>query len=294
MRPRTGLNISLALILGLFTGCGLAFFLDYLDNSIKTQEEIEEYIGLPFLGHVPTIKAKGKDKLAKDIFTHTDPKSTVAEAFKSIRTGIVFSSSREPLKSILITSAGPVEGKTTVAINLAITLAHGDSRVLLVDSDMRRSCIHKALGLDDSSGLSNYLAAQTDFDSIVQKTDVENLSAVACGPRPPNPAELLGSPKLEEFIAEAKDRFDRIIFDSPPVMVVTDGLVLAKAVDGVIQVIQFGKTSRDIVERDKQKLQDSRTKIIGAVLNNVDIEREGYYYPYYYHYYRQEEEGKRR
>ncbi len=290
VRPKKKLNIILAAILGLFGGVGLAFFIDYLDNTVKTKEDIEKYIGLPFLGHIPVIKIKKKEEpITKHIFTHKEQKSFVSEAFRTLRANVLFSAVTKQLKTILITSSGPSEGKTTVSTNLAITLSQGGEKVLLVDADMRKPVLHRVFKINSDMGISSYLAGDYSLKDIVIKTNVDNLSVVVCGKIPPNPNELLGLERMGEFIEEAKKRFDRIIFDTPPVGGISDGLILSKKVDGVLMVVEYAKLSRDAILLGKEKLQEIGSEIGGVILNNVDIEKEGsrfhpYYYYSYYHY----------
>jgi succinoglycan biosynthesis transport protein ExoP len=285
--PNKGLNLILSLTSGLILGCGLAFFFEYWDNTFKAEEDVEGYLGLLFLGHIPTIRPRGRKKKAeKNIFVHTYPKSAACEAFRNIRTGIDFSHSSNPVKTILISSAGPQEGKTLIAVNLAISMAQADNKVLLVDTDMRRSTMHRILKLNNYFGLSDYFKGESELGKLVQDTFIENLKCICCGPSPSNPSELLGSIKMKELIEAVRNSFDKIIFDSPPVLSVTDSLVLGKAMDGVIQVVRFGKYPRDMIYQAKQRLQEMEIKVIGVVLNDIDIERSGrYYYPYYYRYY---------
>jgi len=288
IRPNKRLNLMLSLSSGLILGCGLAFFFEYWDDTFKNEEDVEGYLGLAFLGHVPTIKPRGrsKKKEGKDIFVYTHPKSIAAEAFRNIRTGIDFSHSSNPVKTILISSAGPQEGKTLVAVNSAITMAQASNRVLLVDTDMRRPSIHKILKLKSYLGLSTYFKNGTEPERIIQETFIENLKCICCGPLPSNPSELLGSPKMKELVEYVEANFDRIIFDSPPVFSVTDSLVLGRTLDGMIQVVRFGKYPKEMIHRATQRFQEMNIKIIGVVLNDIDIERGGrYYYPYYYRYY---------
>jgi capsular exopolysaccharide synthesis family protein len=296
--PNKKLNLILSLASGLILGCSLAFFFEYWDNTFKTEEDIERYLGLPFLGHIPTIRIRraGK-KVEKNIFLHTHPKSIAAEAFRNVRTGIHYVHSSGPVKTIMVTSAGPEEGKTLVAVNLAISMVQAGSRVLLVDTDMRRPAVHRILKLKNSFGISSYLQGESELGKIVQETFIENLGCVTCGPLPSNPSELLGSNRMEEFVEVVRERFDRVIFDTPPIISVADSLILGKLVDGAVQVVRFSKYPRDMVFRAKQRLQEMEIKIIGVVLNDIDIERSGrYYYPYYYRYYRKgyyQEEGKK-
>jgi capsular exopolysaccharide synthesis family protein len=296
-KPRIKLNIALAMVMGLTLGVGLAFFQEYLDNTVKTPEDIERYIQLPFLGFIPSSRAEAKGPIETDLISYYNPKSTIAEAYRSIRTGITFSSAVDkdkPVKSILVTSAGPQEGKTTNLINLGITMSGAGDRVLLVDSDMRRPRIHKTFKLDNTLGLTNFLVGNADLDTVVKKTEIPNLSVVTCGPIPPNPAELIGSEKMKEFIKLSRERFDRILFDSPPIIAVTDAVILATMVDGVIQIIQCERTACDIILNGKQKLMDVNARILGTLLNDVHVEKGGYYYYHYYHYYYYGDKGEKK
>ncbi|NQU73891.1 MAG: polysaccharide biosynthesis tyrosine autokinase [Candidatus Omnitrophica bacterium] len=282
--PKRVRGILMAGILGLLMGFALVYLLDYLDNTIRSQEDIEKYINLPYLGHIPSVKSRTHDEYSKRIIVQADPESSLAEALKNIRTGIVFSAPPERLRSILITSTIPSEGKTLVSVNLATTIALDGNKVLLVDSDMRRPTIHNTFKLDNATGLSNYLTGSVSVDLVISKTSVENLSFVSAGPTPPNPSGLLGSFKMEEFIKEARTRFDRVVIDGPPLIGVSDALILSKLVDGTLLVIRFGTASRDVIARAKQCLQEVGTNIIGVTLNDVDIEKEAYYSRYYHYY----------
>ncbi|MDD5617669.1 MAG: polysaccharide biosynthesis tyrosine autokinase [Candidatus Omnitrophica bacterium] len=277
-------GIIMAGLVGLFMGLGLVYILDYLDNTIRSQEDVEKYIKLPYLGHVPAVKDKSKGEYEKRIIIQADPESSLAEAFKNIRTGIVFSAPPETLKAILVTSTIPSEGKTFVSVNLAATIAMDGNNTLLVDSDMRRPTIHNTFKTDNSTGLSNYLTGSISLDLIINKTFIENLSFVSAGATPPNPSGLLGSFKMEEFIKAAKNRFDRIIIDGPPLIGVSDGIILSKLVDGTLLTIRFGTASMDVIVRAKQCLQEVGTNIVGVILNDVDIEKEAYYSKYYHYY----------
>lgn len=282
--PKRMQGILRAGLLGLLMGLGLVYILDYLDNTIRSQEDVEKYIKLPYLGHIPAIKDKSKGEYEKRIIVHADPESQMAEAFKNIRTGIVFSAPPETLKSILVTSTIPSEGKTFVSVNLATTIALDGNKVLLIDSDMRRPTIHNTFKLDNSTGLSNYLTGNIPLDVLINDTFIENLNFINAGPTPPNPSGLLGSFKMDELIKEAKKKFDRVIIDGPPLIGVSDGIILSKLTEGTLLVIRFGTASRDIVGKAKQCLQELNTNIIGVVLNDLDIEKEAYYSKYYHYY----------
>jgi capsular exopolysaccharide synthesis family protein len=283
--PRKGLLIFLGVMLGAVGGMGVAFLLEYMDDSVRTQEDLEATLGLPLLGYVPRMEGRRSDLARRDLVSHREPKSTISEFFRTIRTGILYSSNGD-LKSLMVTSAGPKEGKTTNAINLAITLAAGGSRVLLVDGDLRRARIHQAFGVPNEKGLSDLLTGGGRLEDLVQETDVENLHLLTSGPLPPNPAEILGTPAMRGFLEEASEAYDRVILDTPPVVAVTDACILASSVDGVIQVVASSKTSRKVLERGKSQLQSVGARLLGVILNDVRVKRSGYDSYYYAGYYR--------
>lgn len=290
--PKRMKNFILATVMALFVGCGLAIFIDNLDNTVKTQEDVERHIRLPYLGYVPLMKEKKVDKKeVREQVLLVDPnehKSPLMEALRNIRTSIIFSSPPGALKSILITSAIPQEGKSTISTNLAIAIAADGTRTLLIDGDMRRPTLHKILGVTNLLGLSNYLTSKMPLDDIIQETKFQNLKFISCGPIPPNPSELFGSYRMKELLEEAKAKFDRVLFDGAPIFGISDSVVLAKMLDGVMQVVRFGKISWEMVNKSKNRLQNLGVKITGVIINGVDIRKESYYYKYYdytYHKY---------
>jgi capsular exopolysaccharide synthesis family protein len=260
------------------------YLLDYLDNTIRSQEDVEKYIKLPYLGHVPSVKDKSKDEYEKRVVVYSAPESSLAEAFKNIRTGIVFSAPPENLKVILVTSTIPSEGKTLVSVNLAATTALDGNKVLLIDADMRRPTIHNTFKVENTVGLSNYLTRDVPLENVMNKTFIDNLTFINAGPTPPNPSGLLSSFRMEQLLKEAKEKFDRIVIDAPPLVGVSDSLILSKLVSGTLLVIRFGTASRDVIARAKQCLQEVNSNIIGVVLNDVNIEKEVYYSKYYHYY----------
>jgi len=289
IRPKKAQNIILACFLGVLTGFGIAFLLEYLDSTIKTAEDIELYVKLPFLGYVPSLK-KGMIKDA-DLICYSQQASTIAEAFRSIRTSIIFSSPEDrPLKTILMTSTFPEEGKTTNAINLGIVFAQKNEQVIIVEADMRKHRIAKSFDLDNKEGLSSYLAGPADYSTIIKKTPIQNLSLIPSGPTPPNPAELLTSNKIKLLFTELKNKFDRIIIDAPPVLTVADAAILANIADGVVEVVRSGKINLDPILRGKQRLLEAKAHILGVILNDVEVKKNDSYY--YYHYYYREEGNK--
>lgn len=290
IKPNLKLNMILAVIVGLVMGTGLGFFVDYLDTTIKTPFDIKETLQAHFLGAVPDIEEK--DAIKKDKITHFEPKSPISESYRTIRTEILQSiPPEEKLKAILITSAEPLAGKTLTLVNLGIVLVQNGSRVLLVDSDLRKPQIHRIFNLKRRDGLVEYLTGPTDLNSIVKDTEIEDLKVVTSGEVPRNPAEIMGSGRMEEFIVEAKDKFDFILFDSPPIASVTDGVILADRVDASIQVVRSGKALVPIVLRVKEQLTHTKAKMLGVILNDLKIYHGDYYYRYYHYY---GEEAKRR
>lgn len=224
------------------------------------------------------------------LFPVENPHSAISEAFRTLRTNIQFANLDKPLKKILVTSSGPGEGKTTTVINLAVSLAQGGQETLIVDTDLRKPSVHKAFELEAAPGLTNWLVGQEDSLQIIRPTKIPHLSLISSGPLPPNPAELLSSKRMQAFGDKIKDKFDVILFDSPPVLSVTDSSVLSTLVDGVVFVIKSGSYQRRMIIQSKEQLASVKANILGAVLNCVDLSRDRYYHYYYYYYYRHEEE----
>lgn len=303
--PRRTLSVVLAFALSLMVGLGIAFFLEYLDNTVKTAEDVTRYTQLPALGVIPTIgsssslkrmPAKGADQaalgdgspassaLSSQLMT-LDNQSTVAEAYRALRTSLLLSSAGHPPKTVLVTSGRPGEGKTTTAVNTAISLAQLGASVLLIDCDLRRPKVHKVFGVNHLHGLSTYLSRDVEIDTLVQSLPIPNLSLLPCGPIPPNPAELISSERMREMLEMLTQRYDHIVIDSPPLINVTDPVILSTMVDGVIMVVHAGKSTRDVIRRASQELTGVGAKVFGVVLNNVNLQREGYDEYYYQRYY---------
>jgi len=284
IRPSTTKNLALAVLLGLLGGVALAFAAEYLDTSITSQEQVEERLGITFLGIIPSIE-RNKEGAPQDLFVHTNPKSAVAECLRAVRTNLLFMSPDKPLRTILVTSSGPQEGKTTTATSLAITMAGSGNRVLLVDADMRRPRVHRIFGEDNSVGLSSLILGEGRLDETVRETVIPNLHVLPCGPVPPNPAELLHTAAFQRLLGEMAARFDRVIVDSPPVGVVADAVVMATHVDGTLLVLKAGRTSREVARQAVRQLRDVNAPIFGAVLNDLDLQNQRYgQYAYYYQY----------
>ena len=224
-------------------------------------------------------------------------KSPISEAIRTLRTNIKFSSMDKPLKTILVTGPIPEVGKSSISINLALTIAQNKEKVVVIDADLRKPTLHKIFGQDAKTGLANILIGDKKLKDVLKNlTNIDsNLYFIPSGPIPPNPSELLGSNKMKELLKELKNEFDTILIDSPPVVVVTDALVLANEVDGVIMVLNFGEVTRETAKQAKQLLEKVNANILGVVLNKIDMEKEGHYYPYnYYYYYGDETKKKKR
>lgn len=289
VKPKKSLNILLGIIVGLFGGVGLAFFFEYLDNTIKSPDEVETRLGVPVLGIVPLFESRGKN-IEKIILE--EPQSAFAESYKTLRTAILLSSAIKPPQNILITSMGPEEGKTVTAVNLAITIAQSEYSVLLIDSDLRKPRIHTIYGLDNSKGLSTYLAGVSSDINIIHKEPITNLNIITSGPLPPNPSELLSSNRMSELMRLLNEKFDIIIWDSPPLMSVTDSLILSKILDGTIVITKAGKTTYEIVRRGLKSTDDIKSHVLGVVINALDMKKSDYYYRHYNYYPSSKEESK--
>lgn len=291
-----GASFAAALLLAL----GLAFLLEVLDSTVKTQADVENTGGLAFLGLVPSISMPVNGASAevspptaladlvkagsKDLYVLTHPNSAVAECCRAIRTNLLFMSPDKPAKTLLITSASPQEGKTTTAINLAITLAQSGQRILLVDSDMRRPRLHKAFGIPaNADGLSRAIVGDSPVLAMIRETGVPNLSLLPCGATPPNPAELLHAARFRVVADELTAKYDRVIFDSPPVCAVTDAAILARLTDGTVLVAQSAVTSKEMLTRAHRLLTGDSINLLGCVLNDLELGTEGGSgYAYYY------------
>lgn len=286
IRPNVPQSILFGVIAGLIAGLGLALMLEFLDSTVTSQLEIEERLGLTFLGFVPSIpQVEGQ---GKDLHIHREPKSHIAECTRAVRTNLLFMSPDRPLKRMLVTSSGPQEGKSTTAINLGIAMAQSGQRVLIVDTDMRRPRLHKAFGVPNDVGVSSLVVGDGNLDDALKTTEVPGLFLLPCGPVPPNPAELLHARAFGELLQSLDGRFDRIILDSPPVGAVADAIVLATQVNGVVLVLKSGVTHREVARRTVRALNDVKAMMLGAVLNDVNLDRSrygDYYYGYAYREY---------
>jgi succinoglycan biosynthesis transport protein ExoP len=293
--PQRFRNIFVAFLLSLVAGIGLAFLLDFLDDTIKTVDDVDRYLHMPALALIPASRDRGRligiggpgngrapgDTTALAMIS--DARSPIAESYRHLRTSLLLSSAGQPPKTILVTSSQPSEGKTTTAINTAFMLAQTGAEVLLIDCDLRRPRLHSHFGAPNARGLTNWLSGETDIDSLMQTySTLPNLKFLTSGPVPPNPAELLGSDEMRKLLGLLTERFAHVVIDSPPAISFTDASILSTMVDGVVLVVHGGRSSRAVVRRAKQQLLDVGAHIFGVVLNNVRVETQDYYYSGYY------------
>ncbi|MGB9719918.1 MAG: GumC family protein [bacterium] len=283
VEPKPKQNGILGLLIGLLIGIGGAFLLEYIDTSVKTSKEIEELTGISVLATIPLVK----NKHPIDIPTIHEPHSDIAEAYRILRTNLSFSAAARPIKSLLVTSTIPQEGKTTTCINLGITLAQVGHKVVILDCDFRRPKLHhyfRNIVRDNHNGLSDVLINRIKLKDAVLRSPYENLYFVTSGTIPSNPAELLGSARMIESIAELKNNYEFILIDAPPALGIADARVLGKICDGILVVVMTGKTNRDAVLEVKEELERAGEKIVGYVLNGVDVTQRYYRHRYYYYY----------
>lgn len=275
--PNIKMNLMLGGVLGLMLGVMTAFLLEFLSTGIKSTEELKRILGLPLLGIVPMVKER--NPASHFLITVNKPSSAIAEAFRSIRTNLLFSSVGGVPKVISVTSTLPSEGKSSTCMHIAMAFASSGKRVLLVEADMRKPVVHKHLKLDNSLGLSNYLSHQADIDEVLQDTVVDGISVVTSGPIPPNPSELLSSDRLSELFSLVPERFDLVIFDSPPVIGIADALVIANSVQATILVAGFDMADRRAVVGAVERLKQARANLLGVLFTKV---KSGAGYSSYY------------
>jgi capsular exopolysaccharide synthesis family protein len=285
VKPNKTLNISLGLIIGLIMGVGLAFFIEYLDTSVKTIDDVERTFQAPVLGVIPQNVG---------YLLNEGPESKHAEAYRVLRTNILFTRKDEKLNSIVVVSAGAGEGKSTTTLNLATVFAQSGQRILIVDSDLRRPTLHKLMGVTNNLGLTNYLLKQNTLEEVIQTTAVPMLDFLPSGKLPSSSMGILGSAQMREMITELKRRYDFVLFDSPPILGVSDASILASEMDMVVQVIQYRRYPQPMNIRAKQLIEKVGGNFVGIVLNNINLSQDEsyYYYSGYYHdyYYTRSEE----
>ncbi|MGH9841366.1 MAG: GumC family protein [Blastocatellia bacterium] len=345
--PQRTKAIGMGLLLSLITGVGLALLLEYLDNTVKSVEDVSRATQLPTLALIPSMNVaavraignrkrasqkaitgtasmqemgqemgqekqgkeqeRGEEKSSEKVVgiaprtmhpqgnkvATLESLSSIVEAYRMLRTSVLLSTAGTPPKTILVTSSQPGEGKTTTAVNTAISMAQLGSSILIIDADLRRPAVHKTFKLPNTRGITNYLSSKTPIENLIIKLPIPNLSVLPCGPIPPNPAELISSDRMKDLLRLLGERYDHIIIDSPPLISVTDPVILSTMVDGSILVVHSGRSTRDLVRRARQELNSVGAKVFGVVLNNVDIKKEGYDDYYYYRYYSSYGEGQR-
>jgi succinoglycan biosynthesis transport protein ExoP len=298
--PQRGRNILVAMLLSLAAGIGLAFLIDYLDDSVKTSDDITRHLGLPTLALIPHYLSVDRRKLlatgdsqgngsSTSLITLDERHSPMAEAYRHLRTSLLFSSAGKPPQSILVTSSQPSEGKTTTAVNTAITLAQSDVDVVIIDCDLRRPRLHNYFDLENTKGLTNYLSGERNTDNLIKTCrDLPRLKIITSGPIPPNPTELLSSNEMKNLLQFLRGRYKHVVIDSPPAISFTDAAILSTLVDGVVIVAMAGKSSIHLMRRFKQRLGTIGARIYGVVLNGLKSSsmEYDYYGTGYYDYYR--------
>lgn len=295
--PRIVVNVSFGSLAGLLLGLGAAVALSRLDRRIKSLADIEA-LGIPVLGILPQFaevtkaprtraRRANKDEVRRYLTVHHEPRSAAAECCRTVRTNLTFMSAEAPVRSLVVTSASPSDGKTTVAVSLAIAMAQSGKRVLLMDTDLRRPKVHKAFGLSLGQGITSVLVGEGTLDEVVQKTEVPGLEVVTCGAIPPNPSELLHTPRFSALLAEALSEYDRVLLDSPPLGAVVDAAVIAPQTHGVVVVARAEYTTRDALASVLRQLRDVKAVVRGAVVNGVDLSTSKYGYGNYYYYSRE-------
>ena len=278
VRPNKPLNIALGIIIGLVVGVGLAFFIEYLDTSVKTIDDVERTLQAPVLGVIPQNVGYLVEEGAE---------SPHAEAYRVLRTNLLFSRKDDKLNTVAVVSAGAGEGKSTTVCNLATVFAQSGSRVLMVDSDLRRPTLHKLMGVTNALGLTNYLMKQNTLEEVIQTTKLPSLDFLASGKLPSSSLGILSSAQMKDLISELKQRYDFVFFDSPTIMGVSDASILASEVDMTLQVIQYRRYPQPMNIRAKQLIEKVGGNLIGIVLNNINMSQDEsyYYYSGYYHDY---------
>jgi capsular exopolysaccharide synthesis family protein len=315
--PKKQLNFLLALVLGAIGGIGLCFVLEYLDNTVKGPEDVEKLAGLPSMGVIPHIHLGENNKKEKSIFTtgyssdrkntqsdryqssierfelinHYHPKLSIAEDYRTIRTSILLSYPDHPPQSILVTSALPQEGKSATVANLAVAFSQLGERVLVVDADLRKPRLHQIFQVQRNEGISNYLTGNLALRDVIQKTTIENIQVLPCGPIPPNPSELLNSKKMKHLISETKESFDFIFFDTPPVLAVIDPLIVSSLTDATMFIIKAGKTMRKPFLSAIDELTKANAKVLGVLFNELQVKKGDIHFMDFYQYYRYEYYG---
>ena len=283
VRPRTLQNTLLGTVVGLLLSMGIIFLIEYLDDRVRTPEQIDKILKLPVVGLIARM-TNGAAKGQAGLIAVREPRSPIVEAFRSLRTNIQFAGVDQPIRTLLVSSAGPSEGKSTVAANLAVVMAQAGLKVALIDCDLRRPTVHKKFEMTNRAGLTDVMLQDPgQWSSVLQPTGVNNLSVVMSGSLPPNPSELLGSKRMKQFLEHLHKSCDMVIIDAPPLLPVTDALVLAPMTDGVVLVIDYGGTRIGEALQGKTQLDQSGARLLGVVMNKIPTGRRGYSYYYYYY-----------
>ena len=285
-KPDLRKNLAMAIVLGLIVGILLVFLLEQLDDTVKSSADAESRVRAPVLGVIPMVSEKERPLSGSDValLAAEDSKSPIAEAARSLRTSLIFSTTAGAPKIVHVTSGGPGEGKSTVAASVAITFAHAGSKVLLIDADLRAPSLHRMFGLPNAVGLTNYLAGDTKPAEIAQPTQITRLFTITSGPLPPNPVELLSSAKMLDLLGLSSERFDYIVLDGPPVVGLADALVLANLAKGTIFVLDAGRSRYGAIEGAVKRLRAANATILGAVIDRFGRAGQGYGYGYSYDY----------
>lgn len=282
--PSMSRNVGAAVVLSLMLGFGIAFLLDLLDRTVKTADQVEGLLGAPVLGVIPIVtggthdRANPEETKNRDLHIFENPSSPAAECCRAIRTNILFAATDKRMKTLTISSPRPKEGKSTTSIYLATTMAQSGQRVLLVDADLRRPRLHKAMNVSRETGLTTVLLGEASIDDAIKSTEVPGLFILPAGPQPPNPAELLLTDTFKKLLKELEGKFDRILLDSPPLLAVSDPVVLSRLSDGVLLVLQSGKTRIDDALLSVRSLRGVKAPILGVVLNDIDLDNRRYGY----------------
>jgi capsular exopolysaccharide synthesis family protein len=286
--PRRGRNLQIALLAGLVLGVGLCLLFEHFDSTLKTPEDVKEHLGQPFLGMVPDVGPEGTGDASRrgPVFVK-EPQSKVAEAYRVLRTNLLFSSADTTGRALLVSSAHPGEGKTTTAANLGAALAHNGARVLVVDADLRRPTLHQHFGIPSTPGLSDVIVGKCEIADAIQSSGFKGLRVLTCGYIPPDPAELLGSARMKEVVRSLRGLYDWVLIDTPPLLAMADSPVLCAQADGVVLVVGAEISGRPAILRAIEQIKGVGGRVTGVVLNKVDLERNSFYYGQYYgEYYR--------
>ncbi len=296
IRPNVMANMVLALVIGLFGGIGLALGVESMDDTLKNHEDIDRYLQLPVLGVIPRLQSEDEEHPREiELLPFYEPTEPISEFYRTLRTNVMFLSANKGYKKVTVVSTSPSEGKTSCAVNLAVTMAQAGQKTILVELDLRRPRLHKKFKNSTREGFTDLLVGSSALDEIIRTSEVPNLDFITAGTIPPNPAELLASEAFKEAFRELEKRYDRIIVDSSPIAPVTDAVIIAQEVDGVLLVVRAGQTHRKAVRYALDQLKKVNSEVLGVVLNDVDVGRSGYadyqYYKYGYSHYGSDTEG---